>query len=274
MTQPVLTDLTALAHHRARAHRNGAWFLHEAAIFDIQERLKDVKRSFTAPAIVTGFPEIWGDVVPGAKIVPDAEVLSLESQAHDLVIHGLSLHWANDPVGQLVQARRALKPDGLFLAVAFGGQTLTELRQVLSEAEVAITGGLSPRVLPMAEMREMGALLQRAGFALPVADSLTQTVTYRDLLHLIADLRAMGETNALAARHKVTPPRGLFAQAAHLYEKNFNVEGRIQATFEFVYLSGWAQSANQPKPLRPGSATHRLADALGTAEITPEGTTR
>jgi SAM-dependent methyltransferase len=215
--------------------------------------------------------------MPEARIVADDERLDLEPGAHDLVIHALCLHWANDPVGQLVQCRRALRPDGLFLGVLFGGQTLAELRACLAEAEVSVTGGLSPRVLPMAELRDLGGLLQRAGFALPVADSATRTVTYADAGRLMADLRAMGEANALAQRVRRPTQRQIFAQAATHYAAGFSaLEGRIRATFEMIFLTGWAPDDSQPKPLRPGSAARRLADALGSTEqalppATPRG---
>ena len=266
-TAPKLTDRAALAYHRARAGGAGAWFLHEEAQFELQERLIDVNRTFTKPAIVTGHPEVWGPLLPDAKVVPDDETLALEPEAHDLVIHAMALHWADDPVGQLIQCRRALRPDGLFLGVCFGGQTLHELRSALAEAEVAETGGLSPRVAPMAEVRDLGGLLQRAGFALPVADTLTRAVSYRDVPHLVQDLRAMGETNALADRHRHMVPRGLFARAAHIYQQAFPAESsRITATFELQFLTGWAPAPDQQQPLRPGSAQARLADALGTTE--------
>lgn len=270
---PDLTDLAALRRFRERATSmtDPAMFLQHAAAAEVQERLTLVNRRFTSPAVVTGFPQVW-DGFEAAKLVPDEEVLDLSEGAHDLVIHALSLHWANDPVGQMVQARRALKPDGLFLAVLFGGQTLAELRAVLAEAEVAATGGLSPRVAPMAEIRDVGALLQRAGFALPVADSVTQTVTYASALHLMRDLRAMGETNALAARNRQPLRRGILAEANRIYQEEFADGERIRATFEMIFLTGWSPSADQPKPLRPGSATTRLADALGTEEA-PTGDT-
>ncbi|MFC2969953.1 methyltransferase domain-containing protein [Acidimangrovimonas pyrenivorans] len=265
---PELTNPAALARHRARARRAPALFLHEVAVADLQERLSQVKRSFTAPAVVTGFPEAWRPGFPDAKIVADDAVLDLEPGAHDLVIHGLALHWANDPVGQLVQCRRALKPDGLFLGVLFGGQTLAELRACLAQAESQVLGGLSPRVLPMGEIRDLGALLQRAGFALPVADSSVHSVSYRDALHLMHDLRAMGETNALAQRRRTPPPRALFAEAARLYAEAFPAEdGRVSATFEMIHLAGWAPHESQQQPLRPGSAVQRLAEALGTEEL-------
>lgn len=263
---PDLIDRTAVLRHRHRARRavRSAMFLQEDTALEMKDRLSLVNRTFTAPAVVTGFPEVWRQILPGARIVDDSETLDLEPQAHDLVIHALCLHWANDPVGQLIQCKRALRPDGLFLASMFGGQTLHELRAALAEAEIATTGGLSPRVAPMTEIRDIGGLLQRAGFALPVTDSLDQPVTYQDALALMRDLRAMGETNALAARLRQTTPRVLFDTAATIYAASFPApDNRITATFEILYLAGWAPSADQPKPLRPGSATTRLADALG-----------
>jgi SAM-dependent methyltransferase len=270
--QPRLTDPAALAAHRHRAIRSArlsqARFLHDEAITELQERLEDVNRTFTRPAIVTDFPTIWSELVPNAKIVPMAEALDLEEAAHDLVVHGMGLHWADDPVGQIVQCARALQPDGLFLSAAFGGSTLTELRQALAQAEAQVMGGLSPRVAPMAEVRDMGALLQRAGLALPVADTLRKKVTYRDALALMHDLRAMGETNALAGRHKATPPRAFFPAASAIYAAMFPADGnRIEASFELVFLTGWAPHESQQKPLRPGAASSRLADALNVPEF-------
>ncbi|MBU2992284.1 methyltransferase domain-containing protein [Octadecabacter sp. 1_MG-2023] len=263
-TPPKLTDRSALTRNRGRAD---AMFLQAAAADDVQERLQEVNRTFTTPAVVTGFPATWAEWMPSAKVVEDTETLDLEEGAHDLVVHALSLHWADDPIGQLVQCRRALRPDGLFIATLFSGQTLHELRSVLAEAEVAQTGGLSPRVLPMAEVRDLGGILQRAGFALPVADILPLTVTYDTPIHLMRDLRAMGESNAMAARQKTPTRRTIFAQAMERYADAFAMEdGRIPATFEFTTLTGWAPSESQPKPLRPGSATTRLSDALGTVE--------
>jgi len=193
--------------------------------------------------------------------------LDLTPEGQHLLIHALALHWADDPVGQLVQMRRALKPDGLCIAVTLGGQTLTELRAALAEAEIAQTGGLSPRVAPMGSLRDLTGLLQRAGFALPVGDSVPIFVEYRDALHLMHDLRAMGETNALSARHRCTPPRALFAEAAARYAASHGLSnGRVTASFELIVLTGWAPAESQPKPLRPGSAQMRLATALGTEE--------
>ena len=262
---PQLTDRIALNRHRARAT---ALFLQSEALTELQERLIEVNRTFTKPAVVTAFPHLWENALPVAKLVPDEDMLALEPHAHDLVIHALNLHWANDPVGQLVQCRRALQPDGLFLALMFGGQTLQELRACLAQAESEVTGGLSPRVLPMAEIRDLGGLLQRAGFALPVADSFTRTVTYRDAQHLMRDLRAMGEGNALAARMRHPTRPSVMLRAAALYQDIHALpDGRIPATFEFICLTGWAPADTQQKPLRPGSATQRLADVLGTAPV-------
>ncbi|MBC7477900.1 MAG: methyltransferase domain-containing protein [Pseudorhodobacter sp.] len=260
MHPPLLTDRPALTQNRRRAT---AFFLQQLVVDEVKERLKEVNRTFTAPAVVTGFPQLW----PGMTTVADDEVLDLAEQAHDLVIHALTLHWANDPVGQLVQCRRALQPDGWLLALMFGGQTLQELRSCLAQAESDVTGGLSPRVLPMGEIRDLGGLLQRAGFSLPVADSFTTTVRYRDAFHLMHDLRAMGEGNALAARLRRPTARAIFARAAALYADLRGEDGLIPATFEIVALSGWAPHDSQPKPLRPGSAVSRLAEALQTGEL-------
>ena len=273
MSQPPrLTDRSALALRRARACEMGlATFLQDIARDEIEERRKEVNRTFTASAIVTDFPDLWTE--GGAKIIPADETLALEPGAHDFVLHAMSLHWADDPLGQIIQCRRALKPDGLFMSVAFGGQTLQELRTSLATAEINVTGGLSPRVLPMADVRDMGGLLQRAGLALPVADTLPQRVSYADIFALMRDLRAMGETNALTDRLRHPTRREIFAQAAEIYAQTHALEeGRVFATFELIFLAGWAPSEDQPKPLRPGSATTRLSDALGSTEIRlPDG---
>ena len=267
---PLLTDHNARMRFgaRARAMDEPVMFLQQAAAFEIHERLNEVNRRFKSVAIVTSFADIWQKYWPDAQIVPDEEVLSLQTGVHDLVLHSMSLHWANDFVGQLIQCHRALIPDGLFIGSCFGGETLNELRRALAQAEVAITGGLSPRVAPMAEIRELGSLLQRAGFALPVADSDTKSVSYEDMAHLMRDLRGMGEANALHQRRKQFAPRDLFTKAAEIYAQDFPAEnGRIMATFEIIFLTGWAPDESQQKPLRPGSATMRLADALNTDEL-------
>ncbi len=266
---PTLFDADLLARRRARAARMPEDFLRRAVAEELSERLKEVNRSFHAPAIIGPRGALWAEALglPDARLVPDDEMLDLEPGAHDLVIHALALHWANDPVGQIAQARRALKPDGLFLGVLVAGETLRELREALAHAEIEILGGLSPRVAPMGEIRELGGLLQRAGLALTVADGLRFDVTYAEPFHLMRDLRAMGETSVMVDRLRRPTPRAVFARAATLYAERFaHADGRLPATFEVVVLTGWAPSPEQQKPLRPGSARVRLADALGARE--------
>ena len=268
-TPPPLTDRAALARNRARAATlpDRALFLQQDVVDEVQERLNEVNRRFTDVAVVTGEPDLWRAALPGARVIEDAPVLDLLPASQDLVIHAMCLHWADDPVGQIVQCARALRPDGLFLAALFGGRTLHELRACLAEAEVAATGGLSPRVLPMGEIRDLGGLVQRAGLALPVADSGVRTVLYRDALHLMADLRSMGEGNALHARLRRFTRRAVIAGAAARYAQAYaQPDGRVRATFEIIFLTGWAPHHGQQKPLRPGSAAMRLADALRTGE--------
>ncbi|HSF92200.1 MAG TPA: methyltransferase domain-containing protein [Paracoccaceae bacterium] len=274
-TPPNLFDRDMLSRRRARARAiGGADFLHREVAAQISERLEEVNKSFTDAAIIGPQPAIWAQELaldpdlPALYHVPDDEVLPVKPSAHDLILHGLALHWANDPVGQLVQARRALRPDGLFIGALFGGQTLQELRIAFAEAETQVEGGLSPRVAPMGEIRDLGALLQRAGFAMPVADSSKLSVTYQSPLHLMRDLRAMGETNVLTSRRKSPLRRETLQKACQIYAENFGLpDGRVRATFEVIFLTGWAPAESQPKPLRPGSAAARLADALGTTEV-------
>ncbi|WP_039018478.1 SAM-dependent methyltransferase [Halocynthiibacter namhaensis] len=265
-----LTNRQHLLRNRARATamETPATFLLEDTALEIQERLNEVNRSFKSVAIVTGFPDFWANFMPNAHIVPDDDILALAPQQYDLVIHALSLHWANDLVGQLIQCRRALKADGLFLGTLFGGQTLSELRSSIAEAEIDLTGGLSPRVAPMAEIRELGALLQRAGFALPVADNMPRNVTYGDAFALMRDLRAMGEGNAIAKRITAPTKKALFQGMSDIYAKNFPApDDRIKATFDVITLTGWAPHDTQQQPLKPGTARQSLANALNTAEI-------
>lgn len=246
-------------------------FLHDLARDDIEERLEEVNRRFTSPVVIAGMPAPWNGLT-GQMPLADSDRLPLTDASHDLIVDGLTLHWADDPVGRMVQARRALKPDGLFIASMFGGLTLTELRAALATAEAEIRGGLSPRVAPMGEIRDLGGLLQRAGFALPVADSIVHRVSYATPLDLMRDLRGMGETNALVARDRSFLRRDVLIRTCELYARSHGTaDGRITATFEIVTLTGWAPAESQPRPLRPGSATQRLADALGTTEqpVTP-----
>jgi SAM-dependent methyltransferase len=262
---------------RARARALGfADFLHADALRQIDERRKEINRSFTSGAIVSGFPDFFAQSAPIAlpgtdwHFVADAPMLDLPRAALDVVVHLMCLHCANDPVGQIVQSRLALKPDGMFIAAMLGGRSLHELRQSLVQAETEVRGGMAPRIAPMGDIRDLGALLQRAGLALPVADSDTLTVTYKSARHLMHDLRCMGETNILSAQDKRPLPRRVIDRTCEIYAEAFAAEGgRIKATFEIVYLTGWAPDESQQKPLQPGSATSRLADALETTERDP-----
>ena len=197
-------------------------------------------------------------------IAADEELLPFAPASLDLVVSNLSLHWVNDLPGALLQIRKALKPDGFFCAAMLGGETLVELRHCLIEAEQSVSGGMSPRVSPFADVRDAGALLQRAGFALPVVDSDVITVTYTDAFALMRDLRGMGETNAVLARRRVPASRALLFEAARLYAERFTEpDGRIPATFQVLHLAAWAPHESQQQPLRPGSGQVPLGDALG-----------
>ncbi|MEM1315177.1 MAG: methyltransferase domain-containing protein [Pseudomonadota bacterium] len=273
---PLLFDRAAWLARRAKGRPEaGAAFLHAAALQSVEDRLSIVTRRFERAALVWPGAALWRDLAAhpsiGALEVVEAEaaeVLPLAPQSLDLAVVGLTLHWANDPVGVLIQLRRALKPDGLLLAATLGGETLTELRAALAEAETAEEGGLSPRVSPMAEVRTLGALLQRAGFAMPVADAERIEATYADAFALMRELRAMGESNALANRRRGASRRATLARAAAIYAQAFPAEGgRVRATFEILMLTGWAPGPDQPVPKRPGSATARLSDALGVPEL-------
>ncbi|MBX9592061.1 MAG: methyltransferase domain-containing protein [Hyphomonadaceae bacterium] len=203
----------------------------------------------------------------GPRVQADEEALPFADRSLDLVVSGLALHLVNDLPGTLLQVRRALKPDGLLLAAMLGGTTLHELRTALLAAEEELEGGASPRVAPFADVRDLGALLQRAGFALPVADAETVTVTYAHPLALMRELRAMGATNVLRQRRKAPLRRATLARALQVYAERFGRAGsRIPATFEIITLTAWAPHESQQKPLQPGTAKTRLADALGTRE--------
>ena len=205
---------------------------------------------------------------PAPRAVATEEALPLKDGSLGLVTSVLSLHLVNDLPGALIQIRRALRPDGLFLGALLGGESLIELRQAFMVAETETLGGVSPRVFPTADVRDMGALLQRAGFALPVVDSERLTVTYPTPLALIRELKAMGAANPLFARSRKPMRRDTFAQALEIYARRFAGEdGRARATFEILYLCGWSPHESQQKPLKPGSAKARLADALRTTEI-------
>jgi len=203
----------------------------------------------------------------GLAVVADEEALPFDAPQFDLVLSNLSLHWVNDLPGALVQANRCLQPDGLFLGAILGGDTLHELRDCLMQAELDLCGGASPRLSPFAQVRDAGALLQRAGFSLPVTDSDVITVTYENAFRLMHDLRGMGETGAALSRPRHFARRELFLKAAALYhERHADGDDRIPATFEVIYLHGWSPDESQQQALRPGSAKTRLADALDTTE--------
>ncbi len=253
---PRIFDNHALLLHRERARRiAGDAFLAREAADGIAERLGAVQRDFI-------------QILDVDRNLGTDERLAAQPESFDLATSVLALHAVNDLPGVLAQARRALKPDGLFLAALVGGDTLTELRQSLAAAEIAVTGGVSPRVSPFGDVRDLGGLLQRAGFALPVADVERTVVRYGDFASLVRDLRAMGETNALAERSRKPMSRTMLAAAMAHYAANFSdPDGKLRATFDIVYLTGWSPHESQQQPLKPGSARARLAEALGTSEV-------
>jgi SAM-dependent methyltransferase len=289
-SSPVIFDRGLIRRRRIRAVSLGpATFLLDRVAEDLAERLAAVLRRFNL-AVDLGTPGeavraalarvssvgtvLHADAVPDqAKrpagfVAADEEALPFRDGTLDLVVSALSLQFVNDLPGVLVQIRRALKPDGLFLAALLGGETLTELRQSFAEAESEVEGGASPRVAPFADLRELGALLQRAGFALPVTDVDRVCVRYDSVFNLMQDLRRMGATNALNARRRTPLKRVTLHRMAEIYAQRFaDADGRIRATFEIVWLSGWAPHPDQQQPLKPGTAKTRLADALGTREI-------
>jgi SAM-dependent methyltransferase len=211
----------------------------------------------------------------GPRLVADEEALPFAAASFDLVISLLNLHWVNDLPGALLQIRHALKPDGLFLAAMFGGETLKELRRALADAEIESEGGLSPRISPFADVRDAGDLLQRAGFTLCVADLDTLTISYADPLALLTDLRGMGEANAVLQRRKTISRRATLFRAVERYGELYRgADDRLPATFQVIFLTAWAPDASQPRPLRPDSAVARLAEALGAEEIPAGGRAR
>jgi SAM-dependent methyltransferase len=288
-TPPHIFDRTLMRTRRTHAlgHPQFPDFLYQAAAAGIADRLDLTLRSFgravalgaaAAPlAQVMSRSGKFGHVVTADRsprgpagpvdVVIDEETLPFAAASLDAVIAGPMLEFANDLPGALAQIARALKPDGLFLAVLFGGETLSELRASWFAAETEVTGGVSPRVAPFADVRELGRLLQRANLALPVADVDRLTVRYPSGLAVMAELKAMGLSNALAARRQSPVTRTLLARAASVYEERFaDPDGRVRASFDLVTLTAWAPAETQQKPLKPGSASARLADALGTTE--------
>jgi SAM-dependent methyltransferase len=276
---PIIFDRTLLRARRRRAAALGpATFLIDRVAEDFSDRLATVLRRFEL-AVDLGTPTgalrralatsgKIDRIVAADVITADEEALPFRDGSLDLVVSALALQFVNDLPGTLIQIRRALKPDGLLLAALVGGDTLTELREAFAAAEAEIEGGVSPRVAPFADLRDLGALLQRAGFALPVTDVDRLTVRYASPFALMHDLRRMGATNALVERRRRPLKRATLARMAEIYSERFaDADGRIRATFEIVWLSGWAPHESQQQPLQPGSAQHRLADALGTREI-------
>lgn len=281
-----IVDATLLIARKRRAvacAAAGADFLMARTAGDLEDRLATLGRRFSrAAALFSLTPHAGRSVIASGKadevvrIEADAVFLGgepgtvaapghvpLEPASIDLAVSLLSLQDENDIPGMLIQIRRALKPDGLFLGAMAGAGTLAELRESLLAAEAELTGGASPRVLPFADVRDAGALLQRAGFALPVADVETVTVRYATMFNLMADLRAMGATNALSGRSRRPATRRFFARASEIYAERFSdPDGRIRATFQLIWLSGWAPDASQRKPLKPGSAEVSLARIL------------
>ena len=283
-------DRRQVRRQRQRAADSGTFvdFLKNMMVEDLVDRLALINRQFTrildlgshdgrlGQALAARYPDasiIYADPAEGwlrgrpHAVACDADFLPFKDEAFDLVVSAGLLHWTNDMPGALIQINRALKPDGLFMAAFPGGGTLYELRRALIDAEEELTGRVAPRVAPMIEVRDAGSLLQRASFAMPVADSDHFTITYGDPLKLFAELRAMGETNAQASRPRSFLRRDVLMRAAALYAERFGLDGgRIPATVELISLQGWAPGPGQPKPLRPGSAKVRLADALGVTE--------
>jgi SAM-dependent methyltransferase len=286
---PKIFDRQLLRARQARALALGpATFLLDRVASELGERLSAILRRFEV-AVDLGTPTDAvrrvlaasgkvGTIIDAAyepdrdspflRVAADEETLPFADGSLDLVVSALALQFVNDLPGTLIQIRRALKPDGLLLAALIGGESLTELREAIAAAESEIEGGMSPHVAPFADVRELGALLQRAGFALPVIDSDRLTVRYDSIFALARDLRQMGATNVLRERRREPLRRATVERMAEIYaERFFDPDGRLRASFEIIWLSGWAPHESQQKPLKPGSAARRLSDALNTREI-------
>ena len=290
MTNLTIFDRRLLRARRQRAAALGPErFLIDRVADELGERLAAVLRHFDVAVdlgtptdavrrvlaasgkvdtIVAAAPAVTRDEAPSLGGLADEEALPFADGSLDLVVSGLALQFVNDLPGTLIQIRRALKPDGLLLAALIGGDSLTELRQAFAAAESEIEGGVCPRVAPLADVRELGGLMQRAGFALPVVDSDRLTVRYNSVFALMRDLRRMGATNVLSERRRSPLKRATLRRMTDIYAERFaDPDGRLRATFEVAWLSGWAPHDSQQKPLKPGSAARRLADALGAQEI-------
>jgi SAM-dependent methyltransferase len=276
-TMPVLFDRALLSARLQRARRDApVTFLLDRVAEDMAERLQAVKREFTDAADIwtpgDALHDLLGERCKSVREVTfeASEVLPLQPQSIDLVVSALAFQFVNDLPGVLAQIRRALRPDGLLLAAMIGGDTLTELRQSFAAAEAECEGGASPRVVPFADLRDIGALLQRAGLALPVTDVDRVVVRYDSALALMQDLRRMGATNILLERRHAPTRRATLLRMAQIYAERFaDPDGRIRATFDVIWLSGWAPHESQPKPLRPGSAKASLEEAVKRAGSNP-----
>lgn len=260
-------------------------FLHAEVAGHLRERLSLIKKEFPLVVSFGGTPATHLQDREGTKqiirmdtsarltpdVVADEEFLPFRAGSLDAVVSNLNLHWVNDLPGALIQIRNTLKPDGLFLAALLGGESLLELRQCLMEAELAVTGGASPRVSPLIDPFDMGALLQRAGFALPVVDSDKIVIHYSNPLKLMQDLRGMGASNATYNRLLKPTRREVILKAAQIYQEKFaDGEGHVPATFHVIYAIGWAPHETQPQPLKPGSAKSRMAEALKVVEVSAD----
>lgn len=279
---PVIFDRRLLRERRARRTRNKPHLIGDWLAEELIDRLSSVTRTFEralvlgplddlAPRVAERVPFcVASDLIekPASSarilhVVADDELLPFAEGSFDLIVSALSLHWINDLPGALIQIRRALKPDGLFLASLLGGDTLAELRDAILKAEIETASGVAARFSPTVDMRDMGALMQRAGFALPVVDNDKITLPFQSPIELMQALRTSGETNVLVERRPLS--RSTLARSLELYDTK-TAEGGIAATFQVIHLSGWSPHESQQKPLQPGSARMRLADALGTKE--------
>ena len=297
---PHLFDLQALIKHRNRSASGFAEFdfLKQLCVDRLVERLALVRRQFNdildigchsgeMVSAISSHPAYHPEMrFTQIEMAQNFAELASRNRAHticsemlplpvnpaqfDAIVSAMFLHWIDDLPGLLTQARLALRPDGFFVANLLGGRSLQELRQVLVAAETELYGGMSARTLPMADIRDLGGLMQRVGFSLPVIDAELVVVSYPNLFRLMADLRGMGEQNALTARSRKFTSKALFMKAAEIYQREFATEdGQITASFELITLTGWSPAPSQPKPLAPGSATRRLADAIDSTEIDP-----
>lgn len=271
-----LFDTHLLIRNRQRATRlgdRGAWFLLDAVTADLAERLGTVERNFAQAAVLDPLTDgIDAALIASGKAMAASTVFAdpaaagripLEPTSIDLAVSLLTMQFDNDLPGTLAQLNRALRPDGLFIGAMLGAGTLAELRDALLGAEAELHGGASARVVPFADIRDAGALLQRAGFTLPVTDLEPYTVRYSSLTRLMHDLRAMGAANPLSARSRRPATRKLFARAEEIYrDRHSDADGRLRATFNVIWMSGWTPHGSQQKPLKPGSATHSLKDVL------------